>query len=587
MRRPALLLLTGLMHLATLGAAERINQEGRILGPLPTVTTPLLFNTAAADAVVAAMQIMPRDSAWNEDVALRPLTANSAAMIATIRSDIAIANRQRLVVFQEMNYVLVPDDQPLVNIDFLDYWDESDDLDPANNHWGLWPIPSIMPIESWPSGQPGLTNEQWQRDVNDDGGDRHSIIVMPGQGRIWETWTAKLTTGTPAWTAANGARFALTANTPRPAGWTSGDAAGLPMFPALVRYDEAERGMVEHAMRIVVKRSRQSYIYPASHQAGSTTDVNVPAMGQRLRLKSSFVIPASWSRQERAIALGLKKYGALVADNGNFFSISICPDDRWPAGCFSHLSTGAGSDVCDISNFEVVQATGPDEGPRAPGAPTADAGADQTALLASGAALSGNATGTGLSTRWYVYPGTTPPGTVTFGNAAALATTATFSAVGAYTLMLQVDDGVHAPAYDAVVITVQTGANPAPTLTGMAPATAVQSSGAFTLTLSGSGFVPASQVSWSGQAALSADSATAARLTVTVPASYLTTVGSATVQVVNPAPGGGTSGASTFTITAAPASGSGDAGGGGGGSCGLGALAALFVFGLVRLRRCG
>src|SRR5690606_1893868 len=103
---------------------------------------------------------------------------------------------------------------------------------------------------------------------------------------------------------------------------------------------------------------------PATHFASSATDVDLPVMGQRLRLKASFPIPTSWSIQERAIAVALKKYGALVCDNGAFFSISVCPDDRWPADAFDHLSTGADSDVLDITQFEVIQSTGPDEGPR-------------------------------------------------------------------------------------------------------------------------------------------------------------------------------------------------------------------------------
>ncbi len=112
----------------------------------------------------------------------------------------------------------------------------------------------------------------------------------------------------------------------RPDGWTSGDAAGLPMFPAVVRYDECRRGMVEHALRLVVKKTRREYIYPARHYASSipATSVNYPAMGQRLRLKSDFVIPSNWTIEEKAVLLALKKYGAIVADNGNFFSVSVC-----------------------------------------------------------------------------------------------------------------------------------------------------------------------------------------------------------------------------------------------------------------------
>lgn len=421
---------------------ERINHEGRILGPEPVVTAPILFNTPAADAVVAAMQVMPVDSAWNEDISRRPLLANSAAMIAQIRADLA-SNRRTLRAFHEMNFVLVPDAQPPVPIRFVEYPGESDP--------GPYPIPNNMPVETWPRETGALTLAQWQQDVNNTGGDRHAIVVMPGAGQIWETWQARLVNG--QWQASNGAKFALRSNALRPAGWTSADAAGLPMFPALVRYDECVRGMVEHAMRIVVRRSRREYIYPATHFASTTpaTEVNVPAMGQRVRLKADFPIPASWTIFERAVLLGLKKYGALVADNGNFFSISVTPDDRYPAGAFDRLAT------IDVDNFEVVQTTGPNEGPRSAGAPTVEAGADLNVPLNSPAILNGVASGAGISVQWTKHAG---PGTVTFANAAQAATAATFTLPGSYTLMLSARDGVHAPAFDAVVVTVGEGGGP-------------------------------------------------------------------------------------------------------------------------------
>ncbi len=426
--------------------AERINHEGRILGPLPVVSTPILFNTAAADAVVSAMQIMPVDSAWNEDVSRRPLLANSDAMIAQIIGDLVITPKT-LRPFFEMNYVLVPDNQPRVPIHFFMYPGESD-LDGGTSPNGLYPIPSILPIESWPVDTPGLTLSQWQQDVNNDGGDRHSITVMPGQGTIWETWLTKLVGG--AWRASNGAKFDLNSNTLRPFGWTSGDAAGLAMFPAIVRYDECQRGMVEHAVRLVVKQSRLGPIYPATHEASvnDTSDPNIPAMGQRLRLKANFVIPASWSIQEKAVLLALKKYGGIVADNGNFFSFSVCPDDRYPAGCFDHLST------ISISNFEVVQSTGATGGPRSPGAPSANAGPDQTVSLNTAAYLPGvvNAPLGNPTILWRKYAG---PGTAAFANPSVAATTATFNIPGSYTLMLSADDGTHAVAYDAAVIQVR------------------------------------------------------------------------------------------------------------------------------------
>jgi hypothetical protein len=423
--------------------AERINQEGRILGPEPVVTTPLLFNTPQADAVVSAMQIMPLTSAWNEDISTRPLLANSDAMIAQIRSEL-LSTRQTLRPFYEMNFALVPDAQPLAPITFLEYPDESDP--------GPWPIPSIMPIETWPRETGSLTLSQWQQDVNNTGGDRHSILVTPGSGTLFETWQARLVGS--QWQASNGAKFDLRTNTLRPSGWTSGDAAGLPMFPALVRYDECQRGMVEHAMRLVVKHTRREYIYPATHHASSpsTTDPNIPAMGQRLRLKAAFTIPSNWTTYEKAVCLGLKKYGAIVADNGNFFSISVTPDDRYPSNAFSNLSS------IGIDNFEVIQTTGALEGPRSPGAPTATAGADLDTLLlpsspsSTSAALNGSVTGTSITTEWTKYSG---PGAVTFANATHPATIATFSLPGTYTLMLHVRDGIHAVARDAVIIDVK------------------------------------------------------------------------------------------------------------------------------------
>jgi hypothetical protein len=435
-------------------AGERINQEGRILGPLPVVTNSILFNTNNADAVVAAMQIFPVTNPWNEDISRRPLLANSDTMIAQINSDLTASHS--LTPEFEMNFVLVPDGQMLVSNQFVTYPDDSD-LNGGSYPFGLYPIPTNLPIEEWPLGTGTQTLLQWQ--TNNDGSDRHSIIVQPGIGLIWETWNA-LRVGMN-WQAGNGAIFNLRTNGMRPAGLTSGDAAGLPMFPALVRYDEAERGMVEHACRIVVRHSRKAYIYPATHDASvpSTTETNVPAMGQRVRLKASFAIPDGWTKEEKAVLLALKKYGALVADNGHYFSISVTPDDRWPANCFDDLNSVA------ITNFEVIQTTGPNEGPRSAGAPVADAGLDQNVPAGLPLQLQGAVAFTGASPAisWKSYSG---PGTVTFGDSTLTNTTANFSAPGIYTLELSAADGVHAVAYDAVVITVTNGITVSIALTG-------------------------------------------------------------------------------------------------------------------------
>jgi hypothetical protein len=419
------------------------------------VTTSILFNTAQADSIVSAMQVFPVTNPWNENISQRPLLANSAAMISQIKSDLS-SSRQTLRAFAEMNFVLVPDNQPRLTIPFLDYPDESD-LDGGTDPNGRYPIPSNMPIESWPRDTGGLTLQQWQMDVNNDGGDRHAIIVAPGAGSIWETWQTLLTQS--GWEASNGAKFDLNSNNLRPAGWTSGDAAGLPMFPAVARYDECERGMVEHALRLCVPKTRREYIYPARHYASSipATSINYPAMGQRFRLKAGFVIPTGWTIEEKAICLALKKYGAIVADNsGGFFSISVSPDDRFPANAFDNLST------IDVSNFEVVQTTGPNEGPRSPGAPAVNAGSDQTVNVLSTTLNGTVADPSGQATiHWNLYSGPAP---VTFANPAAATTMVTFGQTGTYTFMLSADDAVHAVAYDAVVVTVQS-APPSPTPT--------------------------------------------------------------------------------------------------------------------------
>lgn len=433
------------MAVAVALRAERINHEGRILGPVPVVTNAVLFNTTNADAIVSAMQIFPVTNPWNEDISRRPVLANSDAMMAQINSDVPAANR-KLRLFQEMNYVLVPTNQPPVTISFNGGYPDESDLNGGTFPNGQYPITTNLPIEGWPTQTGGQTLTQWQQ--TDDGSDRHSITVQPGSGWIFETW--RTVRNGANWFATNGAMFNLNSNALRPDTWTSGDAAGFPMFPALVRYDECQRGLVEHACRLVVVKTRRQHLYPATHDSGavSASLTNYPAMGQRLRLKAGYVIPANWTKEEKALLLGLKKYGAMVSDNSSsFFSISITPDDRWGAAFDHLLSIGIG-----ITNFEVVQTTGPNEGPRSPGAPVADAGPDAVASVGAPFPLQGAVNFTSPTTnQWKLYSG---PTNLAIANASLTNTTVTFHTNGVFTLLLSGEDGVHAVAYDAVVITV-------------------------------------------------------------------------------------------------------------------------------------
>jgi hypothetical protein len=176
------------------------------------------------------------------------------------------------------------------------------------------------------------------------------LVVDPVNRRLFEFYQARRTdTG---WTAAQSSIFDLTTNKLRPDGWTSTDAAGLPIFPAVVRYDDLERGMVGHALRFTIRNSRRAYVHPATHFASNKTDVNLPRMGERFRLRADFDT-SGFSPHAQAILKGLKQYGMFVADNGGDWRISVAPDNRIKG--LDELRRVRGRD------FEVVQ---PEERPR-------------------------------------------------------------------------------------------------------------------------------------------------------------------------------------------------------------------------------
>jgi hypothetical protein len=317
---------------ATSGAT---NHVGRILPAMPIFTTPVQFGTKEADEILAAMQIMPKSNAWNEDISSQPVLSVSTAMINQIGAGSSLRFNQ------DMNFVIVPPNQPKVNLAITLYRSESD--------LGPHPIPDITPIEHWPIDGTVLSSTQAA-----GSGDRHAIIVDPLNQKIYELAEAyKLSSG---WSASVAAVFDLNTNRLRPLTWTSSDAAGLPIFPAIVRYDELARGTVEHALRFTVPRTRREFIYPATHFASSATDPTLPAMGQRFRLKASANL-AGLSPHALAVAKALQKYGMIVSDNGGAWRISVAPDPRIVG--LNDLARFVGTD------FEVIQTTGEFGGPRA------------------------------------------------------------------------------------------------------------------------------------------------------------------------------------------------------------------------------
>ncbi len=279
---------------------------------MPRIDKPILFNTPEADAIVSALEVFPPDNSWNLVVEDWPVHPNSKNIIESIGAS------KKLRYNSDMGYVLVPSDQKKVDVELGSAAAESEK--------GPYPVPDNTPIEGFPVNYQGLTLDQVQRKDEADI-DRHAMVVDPTNRMLYEFYQMRKTD--KGWTASGAAIFDLKSNKLRPDGWTSADAAGLPIFPATVRYDEIKRGMVEHAMRMGVRKTRRSYVYPATHYASRDTDPNLPRMGERLRLKKNFDI-RGFSREAQAILKGLKKYGIFVADNGLEWTISVAPDSRIP-----------------------------------------------------------------------------------------------------------------------------------------------------------------------------------------------------------------------------------------------------------------
>jgi hypothetical protein len=306
----------------------------------PRFDRPILWDTPEADRILAGLPIFPPEDPWNQDVSRCSLHPDSRAIVAAIGAD------QPLAFNLDMNFVLVPPDQPLVPVRILLYPGESDH--------GPFPIPENAPIENWPLRwneatsslpRPGETLEEMQREGT---GDRHLLVVDPVRGRLHEFWQARRTDR--GWEASQASSFDLFSAAPRPDGWTSADAAGLPIFPAVARYHELARGEVRHALRVTVPRSRRAHVHPARHHASRLDDPRLPRMGERLRLRRDFPT-GGFPPHARALLEGLKRHGMLVADNGASWRLSIAPDRRIEG--METLARVRGSD------FEVVIAPDP------------------------------------------------------------------------------------------------------------------------------------------------------------------------------------------------------------------------------------
>jgi hypothetical protein len=293
-----------------------------LAGAAAVLAAAAVGGSPAPAGSAATCPLFPRSFSTNQRVDKLPILPGSAAMIASIGRDRGIHPD-----FGSGTYdgrpIGIPFDRvsratPGRRVRF-DYADESDDVG--------YPIPKGVHIEG--------------------GGDRHALLLDRGRCRLYELYALRREGG--AWHAGSGATWSLRSKKLRPAGWTSADAAGLPILPLLARWDDVRRGEIRHALRMTVSRSRRAYVYPARHFASSLTDPSLPRMGERLRLKASTSL-SGLGRQARIVARAMKRYGLIVADNGSDWYVSGAPDSRWDNDDLRTLGRLRGSD------FEVVDA---------------------------------------------------------------------------------------------------------------------------------------------------------------------------------------------------------------------------------------
>ena len=267
--------------------------------------------------------VFPASNPWNRRVDRLPVAANSAAIVASIGLSTGLHADFGSGLWRGSTigipFEVVTRRTPRSRVSF-EYADESDHV--------RYPIPKRVHVES--------------------GSDHHALLLDRDACRLYELGGLERRSG--RWHAWAGATWSLRSNRLRPAGWTSADAAGLPILPGLARYDEVRRGVIDHALRFTVQRTRRAYVYPARHYASNLTDPDLPPMGLRLRLKASFDV-RPFPRQARIVLTALKRYGMIVADNGSSWYISGAPSPGWSNDQLHTLGRVKGS------SFEVVDTT--------------------------------------------------------------------------------------------------------------------------------------------------------------------------------------------------------------------------------------
>jgi len=297
-----------------------------------------LARAGGLDPIVPPVRcsVFPADNIWNARVDGLPVDANSAAYISTLGASGTLHADFGSGVWPPgsnspigIPFVEVDDTQADVTIHYTAYGDESDP--------GPFPVPSDAPIEGGP----------------DADGDRHVLVLDRYDCVLYELYRA-FPQGDGSWNADSGAAYDLTSNELRPDGWTSADAAGLPIYPGLVTYDEVASGEIDHAIRFTAPQTRNQYVWPARHYASSLTGSQYPPMGQRFRLRADYDI-SGYPEELQVILTAMKEYGLILADNGSSWYVSGAPDDRWDNSMLHEWDDIPGSafEAVDVSSLMV------------------------------------------------------------------------------------------------------------------------------------------------------------------------------------------------------------------------------------------
>ncbi len=301
---------------------------------LPWLLVP---QSSSSAPTLGGCTIFPADNIWNTRIDTLPVHARSDEYIATIGVDVTMHPDFGSGLWEGgpigIPFIVVPANQPRVDIVYTDYGDESDQ--------GPYPVPPNAPIEGG-------------ADAN---GDRHVLVLQQGTCQLYELFGASPVED--YWEAASGAIYDLSSHALRPDGWTSADAAGLPILPGLVRYDEVAAGEINHALRFTARYTQRAYVWPARHYASNRTDPIYPPMGARFRLRPDFPVD-DYSPQNQVILRAMQQYGLILADNGSPWYLSGAPDERWNNDTLRELKELQGSDfeAVDLSSLQLSPDSG-------------------------------------------------------------------------------------------------------------------------------------------------------------------------------------------------------------------------------------